>query len=112
MNNPKFQIFESTSNHQFYFRLRAVNGEIILKSEGYLNKNGCEAGIASVRVNAPFDVRYDRRDFAQHYTFNLMAANHQVIGVSEIYTTRNAREDGISSVKQNAPSAPIEDLTL
>ena len=44
MENPKFQIFTG-ANEEFYFRLRARNGEIILASEGYKSKQGCQNGM-------------------------------------------------------------------
>lgn len=108
----KFEIFRSSKNGQFYFRLKAANGQIILASEGYINKAGCENGVASVRANAPYDQQYDRK-IAQNgqYYFTLIAANHQVIGVSEMYTTTAARDNGIESVKTNAPNAVLFDLT-
>lgn len=111
MENPKFQIFKSLSNYQYYFRLRARNGEIILSSEGYITKQGCVNGIASVKANAPYDNRYGRKDSYNNYTFNLKASNGEIIGRSENYTTREARENGIEAVKRDAPGAPTEDLT-
>jgi uncharacterized protein YegP (UPF0339 family) len=111
MENPKFQIFKSTYNYQYYFRLKARNGEIILSSEGYVNKQGCINGIASVKVNAPYDNRYERKDSYNNYTFNLKSANGEIIGRSENYTSRAARENGIDAVKRDAPGAPTEDLT-
>lgn len=111
MNNPKFQVFKSSSNNQYYYRLRATNGEIILNGEGYTSKHACLTGIASVKTNAPHDNRYDRKNSFSHYTFNLKAANGEIIGRSETYTTENARESGISAVKRDAPNAPIEDLS-
>jgi len=110
MNNPKFQIFRGT-NYQYYFRLKAGNGEIVLSSEGYTTKQSCQNGIASVKVNAPYDSRYDRRDSYNNYTFNLKAMNNEIIGRSQNYGSSYGREIGISSVKSNAPSAPTEDLT-
>lgn len=112
MNDPKFQIFKSSANAQFYYRLRAANGEIILSGEGYTTKPSCLTGIASVKVNAPVDSRYDRKDGASSYTFNLKAANGEIIGRSESYTTSAARDKGIDAVKKDAPDAPIEDLTI
>lgn len=112
MDNPKFQIFKSVSNNLFYFRLRAVNGETILSSEGYNDKIGCLTGIGSVKENAPVNDRYERRDLPYHFTFNLVAVNGKVIGVSEVYTTGMARENSIASVKQSAPLALIEDLSV
>ncbi len=111
MNNPKFQVFKSNANNEFYYRLRSINGEIILNGEGYKSKQSCFDGIASVKVNAPIDSRYARKDATSNYTFNLKAVNGEIIGRSENYTSSNARENGITAVKRDAPSAPIEDLT-
>lgn len=111
MNNPKFQIFKGNDN-QYYFRLRARNGEIILGSEGYVAKTGCKNGVATVKENAPDDENYDRRTATNNqYYFVLKAANGEIIGTSELYTTREARENGIEAVKDTAPDAPVEDLT-
>jgi hypothetical protein len=111
MENPKFTIFKG-SNQQYYFNLKARNGEKILSSEGYITNAGCRTGIASVKINAPFDNRYERKDGINNFTFNLKAANGEVIGRSENYITRTGRENGIEAVKKDAPNAPIEDLTL
>jgi uncharacterized protein YegP (UPF0339 family) len=111
MNNPKFQIFKSSANAQFYYRLKAANGETILSGEGYTAKQSCLDGIASVKVNAPLDSRYDRKDGVNNYSFNLKAANGEIIGRSESYTSFTGRETGISAVKKDAPGAPIEDLS-
>ncbi|MFT3679805.1 MAG: YegP family protein [Ferruginibacter sp.] len=111
MNNPKFQIFKSGVNSQYYYRLKATNGEIILNGEGYKTKQSCYDGIASVKVNAPIDSRYDRKDATNNYSFNLKAANGEIIGRSETYTSAAARETGIAAVKKDAPDAPIEDLS-
>lgn len=109
MENPKFQIFKSPANGEYYYRLRAKNGEIVLSGEGYKTKQTCQTGIASVKQNAPYDNRYDRKDGYNSYTFNLRASNHEVIGRGETYTSRAARENGIEAVKGDAPGAPIED---
>ncbi len=111
MNNPKFTIYKSTVNSQYYYRLRAKNGEIILNGEGYTTKQGCLNGIASVKQNAPYDIRYDRKDSYSNYTFNLKSSNGEIIGRSENYTSSASRENGIAAVKADAPNAPTEDLT-
>lgn len=110
MENPKFTIFKG-SNQQYYFNLKARNGEKILASEGYTTNAGCRIGIASVKENAPYDSRYERNDSYNNYTFNLKAANGEIIGRSENYTTKFARENGIEAVKRDAPNAPIEDIS-
>lgn len=112
MENPKFQIFKDSAG-EFRFRLRARNGEIILRSsEGYVSKQGCKGGIASVKVNAPFDSRYDRKTANNgQYYFVLKAANGEELGISEMYQTTAGRDNGIEAVKRDAPDAPTEDLT-
>jgi len=57
--------------------------EIILSSEGYVTKQGCVNGITSVKTNAPYDNRYERKDGLSNYTFNLKASNGEIIGRSE-----------------------------
>ncbi|MDP2621978.1 MAG: YegP family protein [Hyphomicrobiales bacterium] len=37
---------------QFYFVLKAANGEIIARSEAYRGKSGCMNGIDSIKKNA------------------------------------------------------------
>lgn len=112
MKNPKFQIFQSDNNNNYYFRLRAKNGEPILGSEGYTSKSGCENGIKSVKTNAPNDDRYeDKTSKNGKYYFVLKAANGEVIGKSEMYNSAASRDNGKAAVKRVAPTAPTEDLT-
>ncbi len=107
----KFELFKDTRG-EYRFRLKAGNGEIILKSEGYGSKAGAENGITSVKTNSPDGSRYDRKVSTNNkYFFNLKAANSQVIGTSEMYETAAGRDNGIESVKTNAPIAVINDLT-
>jgi len=110
MNNPKFQIFVG-ANNQFYFRLRAANGETILSSEGYISKTSCENGISSVKANAPLDQRYQRKTASNsQFYFTLTAANSETIGTSEMYSSESARDHGIEAVKKTAPGASVEDI--
>jgi len=111
MSNGKFEVFVSSRNLQYYFRLKSGNGEIILSSEGYVSKQGCLNGIASVKINAPYDSRYERKDSYQNYTFNLKASNGEIIGRSENYVSSAGRENGIAAVKRDAPEARVVDLT-
>lgn len=105
----KFEI-KKAKNDQFYFHLKAGNGEIILASEQYKAKPSALNGIESVKKNAPLDERYTKSvDKAGKFRFNLKAANHEIIGVSEGYNTEESRDNGIASVKKNAPEASIVD---
>jgi uncharacterized protein len=85
----------------FFFNLKAGNGETILTSELYKAKASALNGVESVKKNAPQDERYERKtDKSGHPRFNLKAANGEVIGSSESYSSESAREHGIESVRQ------------
>jgi uncharacterized protein YegP (UPF0339 family) len=103
-------VIKKAKDGEFYFNLKAGNGETILTSEMYKAKASAKNGIESVKKNAPLDVRYERKeDKKGNPRFNLKAANHEVIGSSESYNSTSSRENGIESVKKNAPGASVED---
>ena len=113
MENPKFQLFQSDANGEFYFRLRAGNGEPVLASEGYTTKENCMNGISSVKINSQRAEAYtDKIAKDDQYYFAIKAVNSQIIGVSEMYSTEAARDNGKKVVHEIAASAPTEDLTL
>lgn len=104
-------IIKKRTNGEFQFNLKASNGQIILTSEGYSSKSGCQNGIDSVKTNSNDNSKYDKKTSTNSkYYFNLKATNGQIIGTSEIYENASGRDNGIESVKTNAPSAEIEDL--
>ena len=101
------------SGTQFMFNLVSVgNNEVVLTSERYLNKQGAEGGIASVKVNAPHDVRYRRLTATNGLPyFTLQGGNGEVIGTGEQYSSTQKRDEGIAWVKANAPAAATRDQT-
>jgi uncharacterized protein YegP (UPF0339 family) len=103
----KFLVSRRT-NDEFQFNLLADNNEVILTSEGYTSRSGCENGIISVKENAVRDEAFDRSlsSNGKPY-FNLKAKNSQVIGTSQMYESLTAMERGIESVMKNAPGAGI-----
>ncbi|KIO78912.1 hypothetical protein TH53_00990 [Pedobacter lusitanus] len=106
-------VITKRKNDEFQFNLKADNGQVILASEGYSAKAGCENGIASVQKNAPDDARYERKTSTNGKAyFNLKSTNGQIIGTSEMYESVAGRENGIESVKKNAPGASIDDQTV
>ena len=107
----KFEINQS-KNGQYYFNLKAGNGEIILSSEQYESKSAAQNGIESVKKNAALDERFERRTSVKDEPyFVLKAGNGQEIGRSEMYSSPAAMENGIASVKKNASGAELRDLT-
>lgn len=100
-------------NKEYQFNLKATNGEIILTSEGYVQKASCQKGIESVRINSQDDSRYDRRVAVNKKEyFVLKARNGEIIGKSQLYSSKSGIESGIASVKSNAPTAEVVDETL
>lgn len=111
-NTARFYI-KKQINNQYYYTLVSANNETILKGESYISKQNCINGITSVKLNSPFDSRYERKTTwnGTQYYFILKAANGEPIGVSEMYNSTAARENGISAVKRDAPIAPTVDLS-
>ncbi|AKA37933.1 YegP family protein [Yersinia ruckeri] len=104
---------KKAKNGQYYFNLKASNGEIILSSEMYASKASAENGIASVQSNSPLETQYESKQNVKNEPyFVLKAKNHQIIGVSEAYSSESAARNGIASVMKNGPTTSIKDLTL
>jgi uncharacterized protein len=111
MSYPRYEIFKDNGG-SFRFNLISVNYKVILVSEGYDSKQGCQAGIASCRENSPKDERYQRKTSVNNkYYFNLTAANGHIIGSSELYDNYAGRENGIDAVKRDGPIATVVDKT-
>lgn len=107
----KFTVFKSKENSQYYFNLKTSAGSIVLRSEGYLQEQGCLNGVESVQDNASNMDRYEKRVASdKRLYFVLKAANGQVIGLSQMYdsTESGARDLGILQVASAADGAQIE----
>ena len=107
-----FELYQSEKSGEYYFRLKAKNGQIILSSQGYTTKTACQNGIESVKKNAGDADRFERKQGASgKHHFNLKAGNGQVIGKSQMYESTSGMENGIKSVGENAANAEVKDLT-
>lgn len=51
LTNPKFEIFLDKGG-KYRFHLKAMNGEIVVASQGYASKASAKNGIESIAVNA------------------------------------------------------------
>jgi uncharacterized protein len=105
-------IITKRSNGDFQFNLKASNHKIILTSEGYSSKAGCENGIDSVKENSQNANNFDKLISTNfQYYFNLKSTNGKIIGTSEMYDSVSSRDNGIDSVVINALDAEVEDET-
>jgi uncharacterized protein YegP (UPF0339 family) len=95
----RFETFTGNDGN-FYFHLRAKNGETVLASQGYTSKQSATKGIRSVIQNGDEAERFEvleARD-GQWY-FRLKAAgNNEVIGRSEMYVSKSNAERGRDTV--------------
>lgn len=108
----KFEITKR-KNDEFQFNLKAVNGQVVLTSEGYVTKQACLNGINSVMKNSQLDEMFEKKESSNgKYYFNLKASNGQVIGTSEMYESEASRRNGIDSVKSNGNNSEVVDLTI
>jgi uncharacterized protein len=104
----RFETFKSANDSQFYFQLRAKNGEIVLQSEGYEQLGGAVNGMAAVKTAAladsfQFATSQDGRVF-----FVLRAANNETVAVSETYATRDGAMNAAESIKNSlANTLPV-----
>lgn len=72
-------IISKRKNGEFQFNLKAANGQVILLSEGYSSKSGCQKGIDSVKKNSQDDSKFDRLTAKDgRWYFNLKATNGQI----------------------------------
>lgn len=88
-------------DEELYFRVRAANGQIIVRSEGYTTEASAKNGIDSVIENGASDARYELKE-AQNgsFYFNLKAGNGQVIATSGMYQTEAGAENGIEVLQR------------
>ncbi|WP_445497509.1 YegP family protein [Photorhabdus sp. SF281] len=99
-------------NKQYYFNLKASNGDVILTSEMYTTKAAANKGIRSVQANSPAEKNFEIREHksGKHH-FVLKARNYQVIGISESCDNEAIAKKGIQSAIKNGASENVRDLT-
>ncbi|WP_025770560.1 YegP family protein [Thioalkalivibrio sp. HK1] len=107
----KFELYKDKAG-EFRFRLKAVNGQNILASEGYKTRSSALKGIESVRKNSQDPARFESSTSdSGKKTFKLTAKNKQVIGTSQSYASDSGYKNGMKSVAKYAPDATLDDQT-
>lgn len=105
----KFELYTDKAG-EFRFRLKAGNGEIILASEWYKAKAGCENWIESVKKNSQDENRFDKKTTDAWFRFNLKAGNWEIIWTSETYKSESGRDNWVESVMKNALDAEVVEV--
>lgn len=107
----KFEIYKSEKNDDYYFRLKASNGEVVLTSQGYSDKSGAKNGVESVVKNAGDESNFESKESSnEKFYFNLKAKNGQIIGSSQMYKSIAGRDNGISSIARAADGAKVDEI--
>ncbi len=107
----KYTLFTGR-NGQFYFNLKASNGEIIGASEGYTTKQSAQEGIKSCQANGSVIDRYELFEGSNgQFYWRLKARNGQIILQSEGYVSKQGAGNGVSSCTVNSSTTTIHDLT-
>ena len=95
-----FEIFEGADG-DIWFRLRAGNGEKLLRGEGYETEAGAKEGIDDIVTWGYYDEYYDLSESESgQYYFNVVAPNHEVLGTSEMYEGSASAEHAMGVVKE------------
>jgi uncharacterized protein YegP (UPF0339 family) len=106
---PIFEKFTGDDG-SYYFRLIAASGKQVLISPAYHSEQDCDNSILFVRINSPYDLRYERRKAGKdEYFFCLIGGAGKPIGTSVMFKESRTMEDAITVVKCTAPKAPIVD---
>ena len=104
-----FQIFQSDKNQEYYFRMVAKNGKIVLQSEGYTTKQAAENGVESVMRNGR-NINNYKRKIAENGKnhFSIIASNGQTIAQSQMYENRGGMEQTIQSIAASVEKAQVQ----
>ena len=110
----RFDVNEA-DNGEFYFNLKATNGQIIATGETYTTQSGANAGVDAVisavakAVSAQAEAGEARfetfKGAASKTFFRLRAANGQIVLESQGYSSKSSATKGIDSVEANGVDA-------
>jgi uncharacterized protein len=101
-------VITKAKNGEFYFNLKATNGQVILTSVMYSTMADCTDAIFLVREVSSDDKWYERKTSSDNKPFfTLKTSDGHIIGKSEMYESMANMEKGIASVKRNGISSSV-----
>lgn len=103
--NPKYQVFKDNVG-KLRFHLKAANGEIIAKSEGYESKEGCLNGIDVLRhcADAKVDDPFARKKSAPA---RISKGKLQKPSKPTPKPPKTVKEEKLPELKAEAPATPV-----
>lgn len=101
-------VISKAKNGEYYFNLKATNGQVILTSGMFPSLTDCTDAIFLVREVSAEDQSYERKTSSDNKPyFNLKGSEGQILGKSEMYESTTNMEKGIASVKRNGISTAV-----
>ena len=101
----RYRAFRTKKDNNFHFQFLTENGDPILKSQAYADKNACFNGIKSVMKNAGDTSRYEKMEEGGKHFFIIRAGNNQEIGRSVAYNSSADADRGIALMQAEGPTA-------
>lgn len=101
-------VISKAKSGEYYFNLKATNGQVILTSGMHSSMTDCTDAIFLVREVSADDKWYERKTSSDNKPyFNLKGTEGQILGKSEMYESMTNMEKGIASVKRNGISTAV-----
>lgn len=99
MSVARFDVVVGTNN-MFQWKLLGPDGQPVLVSKTYGNKDDAFAAIRAIKENAPFNERYERQgQDGGKFSFRLKSASHELLATSGPYEKVEDRDQAILVVK-------------
>ncbi len=103
----KYEIIERGGN--YYFILKANNGQLLLESPSFTSEQGAKSGIESFKKAAEVGIYTIDEDKNGNFKFILRAsARSQMRYFGEAYSTRQSAENSVNSVRSFAAKAVLK----
>lgn len=108
--NGKYEVYAIADGYAY--RLKASNGEILVTSEVYVNRDGVIRAIDTVKKNIETGEIRVFADKKGKYKFKLTSKNHRVLLISSNYSQEVGANRASESFKKFAMKADIVDVEI
>lgn len=98
---------ELKAEGEYVAKLSATNGEVMLTSEVYADKDGAVKGIATIVKNVESGKFIVYRDKNDNFYYKLKSSGNRLLCVGEIYQSKDQCERAVQSVKRIAADATV-----
>ncbi len=106
--NGKYEVY--SENKQWFFLLKASNGEVLMESQGYSSKSGAYSGLENIKKALEAQNFRVSRDKQNRYMFTLYASNNQALITGHTYPSKDNCLAAVDSVRRFGLKAKIVDL--